>query len=86
MTSKLTLNVDKELVKKVRTFAKKHDTSLSKLIEDYLLFLSNFENEVEPDTPILSEILGILENTKKTPEELINEYKEYLRAKYLLIQ
>ncbi len=41
MTTKLTLNVDVSVIEKAKTYAKKTNRSLSKIIESYLSDLTN---------------------------------------------
>ena len=71
---KLTLSDDEEAVRRARWFTKKHDTSISRLVSEFLL--SHGGSEV-PDTPIVSRLVGIL------PSDIrLEDYHEHLVEKY----
>jgi len=44
MLTKLTLTIDQDVVLKAKSYAQKKHRSVSKLVEDYLLTVSNTEN------------------------------------------
>jgi hypothetical protein len=71
---KLTLSVEEEAIRKARWFSKKHHTSISSLVSDFLSSLGDSEN---PDTPIVTRLRGVLR-----PDTRIEEYEEYLIEKY----
>jgi hypothetical protein len=73
---KLTVRVDSRWIESAKKYAKRHDTSLSKLISE---FLRNLPSEPEPyrQTQILKRILGIL------PRDVsIEEYRAHHEEKY----
>ena len=45
MNTKLTLNLDKEIINEAKIYAKSHSVSLSKLIENYLNSLTQKSKE-----------------------------------------
>lgn len=61
MDVKLTLKLDEEVIRKAKLFAQSHQTSLSKLIENYLQKLTNEPDKDELVTPIVKELTGILD-------------------------
>jgi hypothetical protein len=71
---KLTLSVDEEAIRKARWFSKRHHTSISRLVSDFLASLGNSEN---PDTPIVTRLRGVL-----SPDTRIEDYEEYLIEKH----
>ena len=71
---KLTLSVDEEAVRRARWFTKKHDTSISRLVSEFLLSLGDSE---VPDTPIVSRLVGILPSDTR-----LEDYHEHLVEKY----
>jgi len=71
---KLTLSVDEEAIRKARWFSKKHQTSISQLVSEFLSSLGNSEN---PDTPIVTRLRGVL-----SPDKRIEDYEEYLIEKH----
>jgi predicted HicB family RNase H-like nuclease len=44
MNTKLTLNIDQNVIEEAKTYAKKNSVSLSKLIENYLFSLTKKNN------------------------------------------
>lgn len=87
MNTKLTLNVDKEIIEKAKSFAKSRNTSLSSLIENYLQRITD-ENPVvrlkdEPNptiTPLVKSLSGIID----VPEGFDRKkaYVDHLADKY----
>ena len=71
---KLTLSVDEEAVRRARWFSKKHRTSISELVSEFLLSLGDSE---VPDTPIVSRLVGLLPSGAS-----LEEYHEHLVEKY----
>lgn len=71
---KLTLSVDEEAIRKARWFSKRHHTSISRLVSDFLSSLGDAEIS---DTPIVSRIRGVLSSDVR-----VEDYEEYLIEKY----
>lgn len=63
MDVKLTLKLDEEIIQKAKIFAQEHNTSLSKLIENYLQKLTSDHQRDDLITPIVKELSGILDET-----------------------
>jgi len=82
MNAKLTLNVDKEIARKAKLYARSKGRSLSDLVEDYFRFLTR-EMEL-PELEISPKVKSLL-GSIKVPEDL--DYKkdltEQLSRKYL---
>lgn len=80
MDSKLTLKLNQSVIEKAKDYAKNKRTSLSRLIENYLL---NITAEKETDsgiTPLVKSLSGIVELPKgDNPEK---SYTDYLAGKY----
>lgn len=90
--SKLTLSIDSELIKKAKSYATKHHTSVSKLFSDFVSEVT--KSEKKADQALLEKfahvevpeqikaITGILKG--KLPEnfELKDAKYEYLKEKY----
>ena len=81
MTTKLTLSVDKEVVRKAKRYAKGQRKSLSQLVSNYLDFISSQARqrpEIDPD---------VLEASGQIPQDKLPELKDpkyrYLKEKYL---
>jgi predicted CopG family antitoxin len=58
MTTKLTLTVDEDVIKKAKLFAKHTGRSLSELIENYLESLTEENKDNEQLSPKLKKIAG----------------------------
>ena len=64
MDSKLTLKLDSKIILRAKTYAKKKNTSLSKLIESYLGLIIEPETNEEV-TPLVRKLSGIIQLPKK---------------------
>ncbi len=70
MDSKLTLNVDKDLARKAKTYARSRGRSLSDLVESYFKILTSKSDDAEFDlTTKVKSLLGSI----KVPEDF--DYK-----------
>ncbi len=77
MDSKLTLKLEKEVIEKAKFFAKSQHTSLSRLIENYLMTITS-EEDPESITPLVKSLSGIID----LPEDEKDDYSDYLTKKY----
>ncbi len=73
--SRLTLNIDNQVVQRAKQYAKERGTSVSALVERYLDAVSRPLKPVE-DPPVLREIRGILRNGDR------EDYRQHLIEKY----
>jgi hypothetical protein len=75
MYTKLTLNIDQNVIEKAKKYAKNRKRSVSKLVEEYLSSISSSANEkIEYTTlgPITKELVGIIKVNRHT------DYKDIL--------
>jgi len=79
MDTKLTIKLDGHVIERAKTYAKKKNTSLSKLIETYLGFLvePSEENEV---TPLVKSLSGVVNLPKDYDYK--KSYKGHIMKKY----
>ena len=79
MDTKLTVKLDSSVIERAKTYAKKKNTSLSKLIENYLglIIEPNNDNEV---TPLVKSLSGVLDLPKDFDHKI--NHKLYLQKKY----
>lgn len=73
MDSKLTLKLDKAVIEQAKQYAKEQQTSLSRLIENYLAVLTNLKKGTAEDieiSPFVKSISGAI----KLPEDF--DYKK----------
>jgi hypothetical protein len=59
----------------------KRRTSLSRIVEEYLHRLEGQEGATSAETPILSELAGLLAG-QGNPDALKNSYRAHLEEKY----
>ena len=81
MTTKLTLTVEKTVIEKAKSYAKKTGRSLSELIEKYLENITNDERTENELSPKLKKIVGAVKLPKNFDEE--KEMRSYLEKKHL---
>ena len=60
MKTKLTLTIEESIVEKAKFFAKHTGRSLSEVIENYLITLTQENNDRVPLSPKLQKIMGVL--------------------------
>ncbi|MEE8440886.1 MAG: DUF6364 family protein [Spirochaetia bacterium] len=81
MNTKLTLNINDVVIRKAKAFARSRHKSLSKLVEQYLGFVTN-NTTVSPT--ISDRIIAISDSLVVDPDFTYDELKEqYLQEKYL---
>ena len=81
MNTKLTLKLDKDVIELAKAYAKKRQTSLSVLVENYFRNLSG-EREYSGAilSPLVQELSGIIDLPKDFDIE--DTYTDYLIEKY----
>jgi Family of unknown function (DUF6364) len=82
MDTKLTLNIDKDIARRAKIYAKSEGRSLSDLVENYLKLLTkNASIEESEFTPRVKSLLGCV----SLPDDFDykKEISEYLTQKYL---
>lgn len=81
MNTKLTLKLQKDVIEQAKIYARKHQVSLSALVENYFKFLAIRKQPSEIElSPMVQELSGIID----LPEDfdLQKEYTDYLTEKY----
>ncbi len=81
MGAKLTLRLDETLIKNAKKLAKTRKISLSRMVSDYFKSISAQQKKEIVDSPILSEITGILPS-KADNKKLLKSYKKHIEDKY----
>lgn len=79
MNTKLTLNIEEAVIEKAKLAAKKRKKSLSKIVEQYLLFIANEQNIVLET----SESVARLEDRLQIAGSADDLKYQYLADKYL---
>lgn len=81
MDVKLTLKLDKRTIEKAKRYAKKHDQSLSVLVEEYFNLISEKEKTSKLEiSPNVMELSGIIKLSKNYDTK--TEYGKYIEEKY----
>lgn len=79
MDTKLTLKLSGEIIEQAKTYARKKNTSLSKLIESYLSLLVD-PNEKQEVTPLVKSLSGVIDLPKDFDHK--TNYKKHVVNKY----
>lgn len=79
METKLTLKLNSVVIEQAKKYAKEKNTSLSKLIENYLGFLIDPKDDNEI-TPLVKSLSGIINLSKDYDYK--KSYKNHLLKKY----
>lgn len=83
MNVKLTLTIDKDLIKQAKRYAKSKDRSLSNLIESFLRQVSSEKEKTEMKDSDLHPTIAALRGSIKMPEDLSLDYKKEIQeARY----
>ena len=80
MDTKLTLKLEQSVIEKAKDYAKRQKTSLSRLIENYLLDITDEEATQEKITPLVRSLSGIIDLPKDYDHK--KDYTDYLAKKY----
>jgi hypothetical protein len=80
-STKLTLSIDAAVIRQAKLFARHRRKSLSRLVEEYLRFVSV---DPVPAPPINSRVLAVAEEIEMPPGVSYDDVREqYLREKLL---
>jgi len=77
MHTKLTLDVEDELVHQIEVYAKEKHKSISQLVSDY--FQELMQQKKTLNAPVTQSLIGILQQCGINEDD----YKQHLRDKYL---
>ena len=80
MDNKLTLKLDNQVIEQAKIYARKKNTSLSKLIEGYLQFLTADETADNDVSPLVKSLSGVVKISED--ENYKDSYKKHLNKKY----
>jgi len=79
MYSKLTLSINTEIIEEAKQYAKSQHTSLSKLIENYLLTVTTNSTKSVKITPLVESLSGV---ARDGVDNFREEYTDHLIKKY----
>jgi len=80
MNVKLTVKLDSIVISRAKRYAKKKDTSLSKIIESYLDSITQPAASDIEITPLVEDLSGVIDLPAKY--DYRKEYSDYLDQKY----
>jgi hypothetical protein len=81
MATKLTLSIDKKIIEAAKKYARKKNTSLSGLVENYLASVANPpENGAEEISPLVKSLSGVLQPGNNQNHK--KQYSDFLAKKY----
>ncbi len=81
METKLTLRLKKNVIDQAKRYANDHETSLSKLIENYLSAITTDSRSIVKISPLVQSLSGVIQILEN--EEAKGKYHEHLNEKYL---
>jgi hypothetical protein len=81
LTTKLTLRLDEKLIRQAKVAARSKGVSLSRVVEDYFRGLAAKKRQEPPESPVLSEISGVLSGGMDV-KKLRSEFRKHLLEKY----
>jgi len=81
MDTKLTLKLNEYVIEKAKRYARERNTSLSDMVESYLIHITEEENENSAEiTPLVKSLMGVISLPKDFDEK--KAYADYLTQKY----
>ena len=78
MNTKLTLNIDKQIIEEAKHYAREHGVSLSKLIETYLDSVTRISQKKFNVTPLVESLTGIIPDQYDERQD----YRNFIDKKY----
>ena len=81
METKLTLRLKKKVIDQAKKYANDHETSLSKLIENYLSAITDESRSIEKISPLVQSLSGVIQLSETEDPKIT--YQEHLKEKYL---
>jgi len=80
MDTKLTLKLNSKVIEQAKLYAKETNTSLSKLIENYLAAVTSNQVKKRKVNPIVKSLTGVI--TLDDKQDYKKSYAKYLTEKY----
>lgn len=79
MSGKLTLYIDDDLISYVKEYAKEHQLSVSKVVNNFLTILKQEVPKKQNSTPLTQSLKGILSHSDIN----VDDYHKHMEDKYL---
>ena len=81
METKLTLRLKKKVIDQAKKYANDHETSLSKLIENYLSAITDDTKTNEGISPLVKSLSGVIHLPANEDHKV--KYHEHINEKYI---
>ena len=81
MDTKLTLKLNKTVIDQAKKYASDHETSISRIIENYLAAITTESNEKDEISSLVKSISGVIQVSKDFSHK--ESFHTYLKEKYL---
>jgi len=78
MNTRLTLNLDKEIIEAAKIYAKSNQVSLSKLIDNYLHSLTREQNQKLHLSPLVESLTGIIPSDSDEKKDYRENFEKRL--------
>jgi hypothetical protein len=80
METKLTIRLKKNVIDLAKQYATEHDTSLSRLIENYLSAITGEKKSPDDISPLVRSLTGVI--GAAAPDHAEEKYHKHLEEKY----
>ncbi len=80
MDAKLTLKMDKAVINEAKEFARRNNTSLSKMVERFFVSIIKEEKNKKKIAPVVKELSGIIALDEGADYK--KDHRNYLEGKY----
>jgi hypothetical protein len=80
MDSKLTVRLDSHVIDRAKSYARRHNVSVSRMIESYLDSVTQTKSTDIEITPLVKSLSGVI--NLGADYDLNNDYSDYLANKY----
>ena len=81
--TKLTLRLDRDLIRRAKVYSKATGKSISQIVADYFATLPDAREAVPRLTPIVASLRGVLQGMAVQGKAVEDDYYRYLEEKYL---
>lgn len=79
MNAKLTLKLNESVIEQAKQYAKEHNISLSKMIENYLQAITENKNKKIKISPLVESLTGVIQLEEQNYQK---DYTDFLSQKY----
>ena len=81
MDTQLTLKLNKKVIEQAKKYASDHETSLSRIVENYLAAITSESNETEEISPLVRSVSGVIDLPSGSDHK--ERFYKHLTEKYL---